>query len=147
MWLDRLRIYLKMGRHYFYDLTAKWDIDDRIKSIYPVILVEIFLSLMNDKVLIGAIKLEQSDGTIFLVKNYFKILLVIFSDYDYGFSFGDDDADTFDWSSNIKTYDLKPDSIILNAKNEIVLERSLFWNLNRRMRLESVMVSVQISFR
>ena len=49
-----------------------------IKSIYLVSLVEMFLSLMNDKVLIGAIKLEQSDGTIFSVKNYFPILLVYF---------------------------------------------------------------------
>ena len=108
---------------YFYDLTAKanWDIDDRNK---------IYISGYFGRDVFKFDERQGFDwgnqtGTIrwnhLFSEKLFSNFTGVFSDYDYGFSFGDDDADTFDWSSNIKTYDLKPEfNYFLNAKNEIV---------------------------
>ena len=42
------------------------------------------------------------------------------SKYDYGFSFGDNDMDKFDWKSSILTYTLKPTlNYYLNTNNEL----------------------------
>jgi len=50
----------------------------------------------------------------------FSNYTLLYSNYDYGFSFGENDLDKFDWDSRIITYDFKPEfTYFLNGKNEI----------------------------
>jgi len=108
---------------YFYDLTAKanWDIDDRNR---------VYLSGYFGRDVFKFDERQGFDwgnqtGTIrwnhLFSDKLFSNFTGVFSDYDYGFSFGDDASDTFDWSSNIKTYDFKPEfNYFLDAQNEII---------------------------
>ena len=107
---------------YFYDLTAKanWNVGDKDR---------VYLSGYFGR---DVFKFDARQGfdwgnnTGTLRWNHlfndrlFSNFTWVYSNYDYGFSFGEDDLDTFDWSSNIKTYDFKPDfTYFLNAKNEL----------------------------
>ena len=50
----------------------------------------------------------------------FSNFAFIVSTFDYGFSFGENDEDKFDWNSRIVTYTLKPYfNYFLNTKNEL----------------------------
>ncbi len=50
----------------------------------------------------------------------FSNYTLLYSNYDYGFSFGENDLDKFDWNSRIITYDFKPEfTYFLNNRNEI----------------------------
>lgn len=50
----------------------------------------------------------------------FANFTLFFSDYDYALAFGEDDDDKFEWSSQIKSYDFKPEfSYYVNPNNEL----------------------------
>lgn len=50
----------------------------------------------------------------------FSNLTLFYSDYEYALRFGDSDLDVFEWSSNIRTFNVKPEfSYFPNTQNEI----------------------------
>lgn len=50
----------------------------------------------------------------------FSNFTFFFSDYDYAFNFGDDERDKFDWSSQIRTFNLKPElTYFIGTNNEL----------------------------
>ncbi len=50
----------------------------------------------------------------------FSNLTFYLSDYDYELAFGENDRDKFEWTSNITTYDIKPElTYFINTKNEL----------------------------
>ncbi|MCV9388442.1 TonB-dependent receptor [Reichenbachiella ulvae] len=50
----------------------------------------------------------------------FSNFTFFFSDYDYALSFGEDADDRFQWRSNIRTYDFKPEfTYFINPNNEL----------------------------
>jgi hypothetical protein len=50
----------------------------------------------------------------------FSNFTLLYSNYDYELAFGDDDLDKFEWNSQIKTFDLKPEfTYFLNPSNKI----------------------------
>ena len=116
-------------------------------SIYLGILVEMYLSLMNDKALIGVIKQERLDGIIFLAISYFPILLAYFL-----IMITDLVLVTMLQIHSIGHQILRPTILNLNLiissmlKMRLFLEQNFcFMNLNRPMRLELVMGLFQIS--
>jgi hypothetical protein len=51
----------------------------------------------------------------------FSNFTLLYSNYDYELAFGEDDLDKFEWNSQIKTFDLKPEfTYFLNPKNKII---------------------------
>ena len=51
---------------------------------------------------------------------FFSNFTAFYSNYDYAFAFGENDRDKFEWSSNIITYDFKPEfAYFLNPSNEL----------------------------
>ena len=52
-----------------------------------------------------------------------------FSNFDYGFSFGENDNDKFDWDSRIITYSFKPTlTYFINPQNELIFGGELNYN-------------------
>jgi hypothetical protein len=50
----------------------------------------------------------------------FSNLTFFLSDYDYELAFGENDRDKFEWTSNITTYNVKPElTYFINTKNEL----------------------------
>ncbi len=50
----------------------------------------------------------------------FSNLTFYLSDYDYELAFGENDRDKFEWTSNITTYDVKPEfTYFINTRNEL----------------------------
>lgn len=50
----------------------------------------------------------------------FSNLTFFISDYDYELAFGENDRDKFEWTSNITTYNIKPEfTYFINPKNEL----------------------------
>lgn len=53
-------------------------------------------------------------------EKFFSNFTVFYSNYDYGFSFGENELDNFNWDSRIVTYNFKPEfSYFLNPENEL----------------------------
>ncbi len=107
---------------YFYDLTTKvnYNINDRNR---------IFLSGYFGR---DVFNFDENQGfnwgnvTTTLRWNHifnsrlFSNLTGFISNFDYGFSFGDDDQDKFDWDSSILTYTFKPSfTYFINPENEL----------------------------
>ncbi len=107
---------------YFYDLTAKtnFNIDDKNR---------IYLSGYFGR---DVFKFDERQGfdwgnqtgtfrwNHLFSDKLFSNFTVFFSDYDYGFSFGENDMDKFEWDSRIITYNVKPEfSYFINTNNEL----------------------------
>jgi hypothetical protein len=107
---------------YFYDLTLKanYQVDDRNR---------VFASGYFGR---DVFRFDQRQGfnwgnsTATLRWNrlfndrLFSNLTLFYSDYDYALRFGDTDLDVFQWSSNIRTLNAKPEfTYFLNSNNEI----------------------------
>jgi len=107
---------------YFYDLTAKanWNISDKDR-----VYVSGFWGrdVFNFDARQG-INWGSKTGTFrwnhLFNERLFSNLTFYISDYDYELKFGEDDLDNFEWTSNITTYDIKPEfTYFLNTNNEL----------------------------
>ena len=109
---------------YFYDLTAKSNVDINDKN-------RLFLSGYFGR---DVFKFDANQGfdwgnqtatlrwNHLFTDRFFANFTGFYSNYDYAFSFGENDLDRFDWSSNIQTYNFKPRfTYFLNSDNEISL--------------------------
>ncbi len=107
---------------YFYDLTAKTNLDINDRN-------RIFLSGYFGR---DVFKFDEQQGfdwgnrtTTFRWNHLFSDRLfsnytLFYSNYNYGFSFGENDMDKFEWKSKIITYNFKPEfTYFINTKNEI----------------------------
>ncbi|TRX52409.1 TonB-dependent receptor [Fulvivirga sp. M361] len=109
---------------YFYDLTTKvnYDLNDKNK---------LFLSGYFGR---DVFRFDEEQGfdwgsiTGTLRWNHlfndrlFSNFAFFVSTYDYGFSFGENDLDKFDWSSRILTYTFKPSfNYFINNNNELLI--------------------------
>ena len=107
---------------YFYDLTAKtnYNISDKNR---------LYLSSYFGR---DAFNFDDTQGinwgskTLTLRWNHlyneglFSNLTFFVSDYDYELAFGTDNLDKFEWSSNITTYNFKPElTYFIDIKNEL----------------------------
>ncbi|HCX21259.1 MAG: hypothetical protein CMB80_06790 [Flammeovirgaceae bacterium] len=107
---------------YFYDLTMKtnYTINDKNR---------VFLSgyLGRDVFLFdGSQGFSWGNKTATLRWNHlfndqlFSNLTFLISDYDYSLKFGEDEEDLFEWNSNIKSYQFKPElSYFINTNSEL----------------------------
>ncbi|NJO92218.1 MAG: TonB-dependent receptor, partial [Chloroflexia bacterium] len=96
---------------YFYDITAKTNFKINDKN-------RVYLSgyFGRDVFKFDAVQgFDWGNQTATLRWNHvygnrlFSNYTLFYSNYDYGFSFGDDDKDKFDWKSKIVTYNFKPE--------------------------------------
>lgn len=107
---------------YFYDLTAKANVDLNEKN-------RLFLSGYFGR---DVFRFDAQQGfdwgnqTATLRWNhlfnekYFSNTTFFYSNYDYAFSFGEDERDNFRWNSRIQTYNVKPEfTVFLNTRNEL----------------------------
>ncbi len=107
---------------YFYDLTAKTNININEKN-------RIFFSGYFGRDVFRFDELQGFDwgnatGTLrwnhLINDKFFSNFTIFYSDYDYGFAFGEDDRDNFKWDSNIFTYNFKPEfTYFINTDNEL----------------------------
>ena len=107
---------------YFYDLTAKTNVTLNKKN-------RIYLSGYFGR---DVFKFNELQGfnwgnrTATFRWNHlpsdrlFSNYTLFYSNYDYGFSFGENDRDKYDWKSDIVTYNFKPEyTYFINANHEL----------------------------
>lgn len=107
---------------YFYDLTAKTNFNINDKN-------RIYLSGYFGR---DVFKFDERQGfdwgnqtasfrwNHLFSEKLFSNTTLFYSNYDYGFSFGENDMDKFDWNSRIITYDFKPEfTWFINNSNEL----------------------------
>jgi hypothetical protein len=107
---------------YFYDLTAKSNFNINKNN-------RIYLSGYFGR---DVFKLDEFQGfdwgnrTATFRWNHlygnrlFSNYTIFYSNYDYGFQFGENDFDKYDWKSEIETYNFKPEyTYFINANNEL----------------------------
>lgn len=130
--------YIVAGRRSYIDILAKPFIDDATLFFYDLTTkVNLNINDKNRLYLSGyfgrdVFRFDERQGfnwgnaTGTLRWNHlfndrlFSNFAFITSTFDYGFSFGENDLDKFDWNSRILTYTLKPYfNYFLNTKNEI----------------------------
>ena len=107
---------------YFYDLTAKANVSLNKNN-------RIYLSGYWGR---DVFKIDKVQGfnwgnrTATLRWNHlysnrlFSNYTLFYSDYDYGFQLGENDRDKYDWKSEIRTYNFKPEySYFIDTRNEL----------------------------
>ncbi len=107
---------------YFYDLTAKANVKFSDKD-------RLYLSGYFGR---DVFKFDSRQGfdwgnnTATLRWNHvygnrlFSNISAYYSNYDYGFQFGDSDLDKYDWKARVITYNFKPEfTLFINATNEL----------------------------
>jgi hypothetical protein len=107
---------------YFYDLTAKANLNINEKN-------RIYVSSYFGR---DVFRFDAQQGfdwgnqtatlrwNHLFSEKFFSNFTAFYSNYDYGFSFGDNELDNFNWDSRIITYNFKPEfSYFLNPRNEL----------------------------
>jgi len=109
-------------RLFFYDLTAKanYNINDKNR---------VFISTYFGR---DTFRFDENQGFSWgnqtatlrwnrlISDQLFFNLTALYSDYDYSLSFSDSDTDSFNWESNIRTFNIRPEfTYFPNTRNEI----------------------------
>ncbi len=107
---------------YFYDLTAKTNVSINEKN-------RIYLSGYFGRDVFKFDELQGFDWgnrtatfrwNHLLSDRLFSNYTLFYSHYDYGFSYGENDQDKYDWKSDIVTYNFKPEyTYFINANHEL----------------------------
>ena len=107
---------------YFYDLTAKanYNINDKNRIFVSGYFGrDTFGFDANQGFSWGNATATLRWNSLINEKLFFN-LTGLYSDYDYSISFADSDQDSFNWKSNIRTTNLRPEfTYFLNTKNEL----------------------------
>lgn len=107
---------------YFYDFTAKtnYNISEKDRLYLSGYFGrDVFNFDENQGINWGSKTLSLRWNHLFN-QRVFSNLTFFVSDYDYELAFGSDDLDKFQWSSNITTYNVKPElTYFINTRNEL----------------------------
>ncbi|MFT4738813.1 MAG: hypothetical protein ACI92W_002937, partial [Paraglaciecola sp.] len=117
---------------FFYDLTAKANVDINDRN-------RVFVSGYFGRDVFNFDQTQgfswgNQTGTVrwnhLFNDRFFANFTGFYSNYDYGFSFGENELDKFEWTSQIKTYNFKPQfTYFLSPKNEVSFGgEALFYN-------------------
>lgn len=107
---------------YFYDLTTKanWNISSRDRVYVSGYWGRDVFNFDERNGINWGSKAGTFRWNHLFNDRIFSNLTFYVSDYDYELAFGDNDLDKFQWTSNITTYDLKPEvTYFINPKNEL----------------------------
>ncbi len=107
---------------YFYDLTTKanWNISDKDRIYLSGYFGRDVFDFDDRQGINWGSKTATFRWNHLYSERLFSNLTFYISDYDYELAFGDTERDKFEWTSNITTYDVKPEfTYFINTKNEL----------------------------
>jgi len=107
---------------YFYDLTTKanYNISDKDRVFLSGYFGRDVFNFDDRQGINWGSKTATFRWNHLFSERLFSNLTFYLSDYDYELAFGENDRDKFEWTSNITTYDIKPEfTYFMNTKNEL----------------------------